>query len=95
MKKSDLKNIVKEIIEAEIGQSEIDPKTGVKTTLSRIDPETGRREWDVEYPVDPEFVYKKLEDLVKYMDKAKKGTELGQIKDILKTLKNKTARIIK
>jgi|688.fasta_scaffold1976848_2 hypothetical protein len=95
MKRSELKNIVKEIIEAEIGQAEIDPATGVKTTLSRVDPETGRREWDVEYPVDPEFLYNKLEDLVKYMSKVEKGSELGQIRDIIKTLKNKTARLIK
>ena len=41
MKHSDLKNIVKELVEAEIGKTETDPETGVKTTLTRIDPETG------------------------------------------------------
>ena len=95
MKRSELKNIVKELIEREIGQAETDPESGIKTTLSRVDPETGRRERDVEYPIEPEFIYKKLEDLVKYMDNAEKGSELGQIKDILKNLKNKTARLVK
>ena len=95
MTRSELKNIIKELAEREVGQSEIDPESGVKTTLTRIDPETGRHEWDVTYEVDPAFVYKKLEDLVQYMDKTKKGTELDQIKDILKNLKNKTARLTK
>lgn len=81
--------------EREIGQSEIDPESGIKSTLQSIDPETGKFSWDVEYPVEPKFIYKKLEDLVQYMDKVEKGTELGQIKDILKQLKNKTARMIK
>ena len=95
MKKSDLKNIVKELVEAEIGKTETDPETGVKTTLTRIDPETGRHEWDVKYDVDPRFLYNKLEDLVKYLDRAEKGSELAQFRDILKNLKNRTSRIMK
>lgn len=95
MKLSELKNIIKELAEREIGQSEIDPESGVKTTLTRIDPETGRHEWDVTYEVDPKYVYQKLEDLVKYMDRVEKESELGQIKDILKQLKNKTSRLVK
>lgn len=95
MKRSDLKNLVKEIIEAEIGQTEIDPETGIKSTLKSIDPETGRHEWDVKYDVDPRFLYNKLSDLVDYLDKAEKGSDLAQFRDILKNLKNRTARIIK
>ena len=95
MKRSELKNIVKELVEAEIGKPVTDPETGIKSTLKSIDPETGKLSWDVEYPVEPEFIYKKLEDLVQYMDKVEKGTELGQIRDILKNLKNKTARMAK
>ena len=95
MKRSDLKNMVKEIVEAEIGKTEIDPQTGVKTTLTKIDPETGRHEWDVKYDVDPRFLYNKLEDLVNYLDRVEKGTELAQFRDILKNLKNRTARIMK
>ena len=95
MKKSQLKNLVKEIVEAEIGQPEIDPKTGIKTTLTKIDPDTGRHEWDVKYDVDPKFLYNKLDDLVKYLDKAPKDSDLAQFRDILRNLKNRTARIIK
>ena len=95
MKRSDLKHIVKEIIEAEIGQTEIDPETGVKSTLKSIDPETGRHEWDIKYDVDPKFLYNKLNDLVNYLDGAEKGSDLAQFRDILKNLKNRTARIIK
>lgn len=81
--------------EREIGQSEIDPETGVKTTLKSIDPETGKYAWDVEYEINPKYVYDKLDQLVNYMDKAEKGSELEKIKDILKNLKNKTHRMIK
>ena len=94
MKRSDLKNIIKEIAEEEVGQTVTDPETGVKTTLKSINPETGRREWDVKYDVDPKFLYNKLNDLVKYLDKAEKGSELAQFRDILKNLKNRTARTI-
>ena len=95
MKKSDLKKIVREIAEAEVGKTETDPETGIKSTLTKIDPETGRREWDVKYDVDPKFLYNKLDDLVKYLDKVPKDSELAQFRDILKNLKNRTARIIK
>ena len=81
--------------EREIGQTETDPETGIKTTLSSIDPETGKYGWDVDYSVDPQFVYNKLDQLVNYMDKVEKGTELGQIKDILKNcMENKLKNAI-
>lgn len=80
--------------EREIGQTETDPETGIKTTLSSIDPETGKYGWDVDYSVDPKFIYDKLGQLVDYMDKVEAGTDLGKIKEILKNLKNKTHRMI-
>ena len=103
MKRSELKNIVREIVEdayidlskLKVGDTQIDPETGVKSTLSAIDPETGKLTWDVSYEVDPKQVYEKLEDLVAYMSREKSNTELGKIKEILKTLKNKTSRLIK
>ena len=30
------------ITEREVGETEVDPETGIKTTLSAIDPETGK-----------------------------------------------------
>jgi hypothetical protein len=80
--------------EREVGETEIDPETGIKTTLTNIDPETGRREWDVAYEVDPKFLYNKLDELVVYLKKAEQGSELAKFRDILKNLKNRTARVI-
>lgn len=82
------------IKEEEIGQTKLDPETGIKTTLTNIDPETGRREWEVKYEVDPKFLYNKLDELVLYLKKAEEGSELAKFRDILKNLKNKTARVI-
>ena len=95
MKRSELKNIIKELAEEEIGQTVTDPQTGVKTTLKSINPETGRREWEVKYDVDPKFLYDKLDQLVDYLQKVPKDSELAQYRDILKNLKNKTARLMK
>ena len=80
--------------EREVGETEVDPKTGIKTTLTNIDPETDKYSWDVSYEVDPQFLYNKLDDLVIYLKKAKEGSELAKFRDILKNLKNKTARVI-
>jgi hypothetical protein len=80
--------------EREVGETEIDPKTGIKTTLTNIDPETDKYSWDVSYEVDPQFLYSKLDDLVVYLKKAEEGSELAKFRDILKNLKNRTARVI-
>jgi hypothetical protein len=80
--------------EREVGETEVDPKTGIKTTLTNIDPETDKYSWDVSYEVDPQFLYNKLNDLVIYLKKAEEGSELAKFRDILKNLKNKTARVI-
>jgi hypothetical protein len=80
--------------EREVGETELDPKTGIKTTLTNIDPETDKYSWDVSYEVDPQFLYNKLDDLVIYLRKAEEGSELAKFRDILKNLKNKTARVI-
>lgn len=77
-----------------VGKTDIDPETGIKTTLTDIDPETGKLSWDVNYDVDPNFLYSKLDQLVDYMKKAPEGTELAKIRDIIKTLKNKTHRLM-
>jgi hypothetical protein len=80
--------------EREVGETEIDPETGIKTTLTNIDPETGKYSWDVKYEVDPKFLYNKLDELVIYLKKAEEGSELAKFRDILKNLKNRTARVI-
>jgi hypothetical protein len=80
--------------EREVGETEVDPETGIKTTLTSIDPETGKHAWDVSYEVDPKFLYNKLDELVVYLRKAEEGSELAKFRDILKNLKNRTARVI-
>lgn len=98
MKRSELRKIVEDsyidLTKAKVGSSSVDPETGIKSTLSAINPETGGLTWDIDYSVDPEKVYNDLDKLVKYMDGAK-GGDLGKIKDILKKLKNQAHRLIK
>jgi hypothetical protein len=98
MKRSELRKIVEDsyidLTKAKVGSSSVDPKTGIKSTLSAVNPETGGLTWDIDYSVDPEKVYNDLDKLVKYMDSAK-GGELEKIKLILKKLKNQAHRLIK
>jgi hypothetical protein len=98
MKRSELRKIVEDsyidLTKAKVGSSSVDPKTGIKSTLSAINPETGGLTWDIDYSVDPEKVYNDLDKLVKYIDSAK-GGELEKIKLILKKLKNQAHRLIK
>jgi hypothetical protein len=103
MKRSELRKIIEAAysdvnIDVEkalkkIGKTEVDPETGVKTTLSNVNPETGKMSWDVSYDIDPSYLYTKLGDLVNYMRKAPEGSEMAKIREILKTLKNKTSRL--
>ena len=98
MKRSELRKIVEDsyidLTKAKVGSSSVDPKTGIKSTLSAVNLETGGLTWDIDYTVDPEKVYNDLDKLVKYMDVVKDG-ELEKIKLILKKLKNQTHRLIK
>ena len=98
MKRSELRKIVEDsyidLTKTKVGTSTVDPKTGIKSTLSAVNPETGGLTWDIDYTVDPEKVYNDLDKLVKYMDSAK-GGELEKIKLILKKLKNQAHRLIK
>jgi hypothetical protein len=101
MKRSELKNMVKEAIsdlnidisKAKVGSTQkID---GVTTTLTNINPETGKLTWDVKYEVEPEQLYNKLDDLVDFLKEVPKDSEMGKIKDIIKQLRNKTSRLMK
>ena len=103
MKRSELKKIIEDAYSdlnidmdkalKKLGKAEIDPETGIKTTLSNINPETGKMSWDVSYNIDPSYLYTKLSDLANYMRKAPEGSEMAMIRDIIKTLKNKTSRL--
>ena len=91
MKRSELKNIVKEIIEdIEVGKVEKQP--GVTTKVSDINPETGKITWDVAYELDPEILRDELDKLVKLFPSQIEG-EMGDIKNILTKLRNKATRL--
>jgi hypothetical protein len=102
MKRSELKNLVKEIILSEdsyidTSKLKIGQKTSsdtVTTTLTDIDPETGKLSWDVKYDVNPEELYRRLSDLVDFLRKAPGNSELGKIRDEVKSIKNRTRRLI-
>jgi len=86
-----LKQLLKESLD--IGKRDVDPDTGVVSVFKGQDPETGRMTWDVENPIDLEFVHKKIDDLVHYMNKAERGSKEEQILQVLKSLRNKVARL--
>lgn len=86
-----LLSILKESLE--IGKKEIDPESGVISTFTGQDPETGKMSWDIENTIDLKFVHKKIDDLVHYMEDAERGSKEDEIKTILKTLRNKVARL--
>ncbi len=91
MKRSELKNIVKEIIEDfEVGQVKKEP--GVTTKVSGINPETGKVTWDVSYELDPEILRDELDKLVKLFPGSVSG-EMSEIKTILTKLRNKATRL--
>ena len=79
-----------------VGKVDIEPGSGAKSTLSSVDPETGKMTWDVEYKIDPKHVYEKLDDIVRYMDRESlpKGSDFDKIKDIIKKVKNQVHRLM-
>lgn len=93
-----LVDIIKEapyvdISKEKVGQVNIDPETGVKTTLTDIDPETGKLSWAVDYGVKPEAVITKLEDIIDYLGAAEEGTELAKLKGILQLLRKRIKKL--
>jgi hypothetical protein len=93
-----LLNILKEepyidLNKSKIGTTSIDSETGTKTTLSDINPETGKLTWDVDYGVKPEIVITKLEGLIDYLGAAEEGTELSKLKGILQLLRKRVKKL--
>ena len=93
-----LKDIIKEepyidLSKEKIGTTSVDPETGIKTTLSDINPETGKLTWDVQYDVQPQVVIDKLEDIIDYLGPAEKDTELSKLKGILDLLKKRIKKL--
>lgn len=65
-----------------------------ETTMVGKDPETGRVSWDVTYKVKPEELYKRLDDLVKFLDRGKDNPEYLVMRDSVKKLRAKTYRLM-
>ena len=82
-----------DLSKSKVGTTSIDPTTGTKTTLSDIDPETGKLTWDVDYGVKPEAVVTKLEDIIDYLGPAEEGTELSKLKGILTLLRKRVKKL--
>ena len=98
MKYSELKKIIEnayvDLSKSNIGDTKIDPDTVIKSILTAVDPETGKLTWDISYEVDPEQLYKKLDDLSDFLKSSPKNSEIGKIGDIVKKLKNQVHRLI-
>ena len=91
MKRSELKNIVREIVEDfEVGQVKKEP--GITTKVTDINPETGKISWDVDYELDPDILRDELDKLVKLFPSTISG-EMDEIKTILTKLRNKATRL--
>ncbi len=64
------------------------------TKLASQDPETGRVSWDVSYDVKPKELYKRVDDLVKFLERAKGNPELDGIRLSLRNLRAKISRLM-
>ena len=65
-----------------------------ETTVSSQDPETGKISWDVTYEVKPKELYKRVDDLVKFLERAKGNPELDTIRLSLRNLRAKISRLM-
>lgn len=64
------------------------------TKLASQDPETGKISWDVSYDVKPKELYKRVDDLVKFLERAKGNPELDGIRLSLRNLRAKISRLM-
>ena len=65
-----------------------------ETKLTSQDPETGKVTWDVSYEVKPKELYKRVDDLVKFLERAKGNPELDGIRLSLRNLRAKISRLM-
>ena len=96
MKRSEIRKIVEDayVDLSKVKVGDVQKSAGVTTKVSDINPETGKLSWDVTYEVNPEQLYKKLDDLSDFLKPAPKNSEIGKIGDIVKKLKNQVHRLI-
>lgn len=65
-----------------------------ETKLASQDPETGKVSWDVSYDVKPQELHKRLDDIVKFLERAKGNPYLDDIRMSLRNLRAKTHRLM-
>ena len=65
-----------------------------ETKLVSQDPQTGKVSWDVSYEVKPRELYKRVDDLVKFLERAKGNPELDGIRLSLRNLRAKISRLM-
>lgn len=76
----------------EVGKQDYDPRSGARSTVSDIDPETGKVSWDVQYDVSAKEVHEKLDDLINFIGKTNPGSDMHKIQEILKSVKRQVAK---
>ena len=65
-----------------------------ETKLVGQDPESGKITWDVSYEVKPQELYKRVDELIKFLDRAKGNPELDNIRLSLRNLRAKISRLM-
>jgi hypothetical protein len=65
-----------------------------ETKMTSQDPDTGKVTWDVSYEVKPKELYKRVDDLVKFLERAKGNPELDGIRLSLRNLRAKISRLM-
>ena len=65
-----------------------------ETKLVGQDPESGKITWDVSYEVKPQELYKRVDELIKFLYRAKGNPELDNIRLSLRNLRAKISRLM-
>jgi len=60
---------------------DVEEKSGIKTTVTNIDPETGQISWDVEYTVDYLKLFKEVTDMLETAKEVALATDEPFFKD--------------
>jgi len=90
--KSALKEKLKTDLKKEAGGFGAIPEPVTKMTSQ--DPETGKITWDVTYDVKPQELHKRLDDIIKFLERVKGNSYLDDIRMSLRNLRAKTHRLM-
>jgi len=65
-----------------------------ETKMVGQDPDSGKITWDVSYEVKPQELYKRVDELIKFLERAKGKPELDDIRLSLRNLRAKISRLM-